>query len=58
MVFWSVSDILLRGTPKVRWRLKKHPFIKENVEQTPYGWEKKTPFRRFFCLGGFFGHGA
>ena len=44
-----VSNILLRGTPKVRWRMKKTPlFFKENVDDAV--WLKNTPFRRFFCL--------
>ena len=50
MAFWiSVSNILLHGTPKVRWRLKNTPFWKENVDRTV--WLKNTPFWHFFGLG-------
>ena len=49
--FWiSVFNILLRGTPKVRWRMKKHPFLKENVDDAV--WLKSIPFRHFFLDTG------
>ena len=26
-------NVLLRGTPKVRWKMKKHPFLKKIVDR-------------------------
>ena len=43
MAFWiSVSNILLRGTPKVQWRMEKTPLFKENVDDAVYMAEKHT----------------
>ena len=40
---------LLLGTPKVQWKMKKHPFLKENVDDADV-W-KTHPFDAFFGHG-------
>ena len=53
MAFWKIVSNILSGHPKVRWKILKTPFFKQNFDDAVRVHLKNTPFRRFLDTGAY-----